>query len=149
MKQGDIFPIDLLSPLLISAHKIGIFFCIFQSYFCDYEHVPVDTIMTWKHLSGDCQEVQEGGYSTGKVSWDPRVSPAQLGGYPSDQGAGEQRKAMEATGPIDRPVSSAKGKVTSEKGPRSVQESQMEIWCQQTTGLEPVTPVMQLRKTQP
>jgi len=77
------------------------------------------------------------------------VSLTQLGCNPLDQGTGEQNKAAEVTGPIDRPVSSDKGKVTSEKGPRSVQESQMEIWEPQVTVLEPVTPAMQLWKAQP
>ena len=77
------------------------------------------------------------------------MPPAQLGDNAPDQGAGEQSKAVKATGPIDRPVSSDKVKVTSEKGPRSVEESQMEIWDQQTTRLEPVTPETQLRQAWP
>lgn len=74
---------------------------------------------------------------------------AQLVNNPHGQGIGEQNKAVEAAVCFDRPVSSDKVKITSEKGLRSVQESQTEIWDQQMTGLEPVTPVMQLRQTQP
>lgn len=63
--------------------------------------------------------------------------------------AGEQSKTVETIDPIDRPTSSDKCKVTLEKCPRSGQESQMEIWDQQTTGLEPVTSVMHLRQAWP
>lgn len=111
---GNIFPIHLSSPFPISA----IFFYIFQGYFCDYEHMLVDIIKTWVHLLVDFQELQEWGYSTWKLSWVSR----------------EQSKTVEATDPIDRPVTSDKG-----------QESQKEIWHQQTTGFEPVTSAMQLR----
>lgn len=99
--------------------KYAYFFGKFKGYFS----------YLWKcsgrHLPGHCSELQEWGYSRGTLSWEPRAPPEQQGGNPHNQSTGEQSKALEATSPAD--TSSDRGKVTSEKASRSVQERQMEI----------------------
>lgn len=52
-------------------------------------------------------------------------APEEQGSNPHHQSTEEHSKAVEATSPID--TSSDRGKVTSERASRSIQERQMEI----------------------